>query len=62
MHMFIEFLSFTNDKVLDTRQTEDLSLLNDTVLNALDINEQEKNKVIKDKSVELTFLEQLVEE
>ena len=57
MHMFIEFLSFTNDKVLDTRQTEDLSLLNDTVLNALDINEQEKNKVIKDRSVELTFLE-----
>ena len=39
MHMFVEFLSFTNDKVLDSRQTEDLSLLNDTVLNALDINE-----------------------
>ena len=38
MDMFIEFLSFTNDQVINSRKTEDLSLLDDTVLNALDIN------------------------
>lgn len=60
--MFIEFLAFTNDQLFDQRNTEDLSLLDDTVLNALDINEQQKKKIVQDKKVELTFLEQLVEE
>lgn len=62
MDMFIEFLSFTNEQVIDQRKTEDFSLLDDTVLNALDISEKDKKKVIQDKNVELTFLEQLVEE
>lgn len=62
MDMFIEFLAFTNDQLFDQRNTEDLSLLDDTVLNALDINEQQKKKIVQDKKVELTFLEQLVEE
>ena len=42
MEMFIEFLSFTNDAVLDSRQTNDMSLLEDTVLDALDLDEKGK--------------------
>lgn len=62
MDMFIEFLAFTNEQVIDQRKTEDLSLLDETVLHALDITEKDKNKIIKDKNIELTFLEQMVEE
>lgn len=57
MDMFIEFLSFTNDQVIDSRKTEDLSMLDDTVLNALDINQSEKKMVHENRNVELSFLE-----
>ncbi len=63
MSMFIGFLSYTNDAVLDVRQsTGDISMLDDTVLNALDITYEERNEVLKDDSMQLSFLEQLVEE
>ena len=48
--------------MIDTRKTEDLSLLDDTVLNALDINQNEKKEFQGNKNVQLSFLAQLVEE
>jgi hypothetical protein len=56
--MFIEFLSFTNEAILDRKsQTKDLSLLDDTVLNALDIDEHDRDSILKNQEIELTFLE-----
>ena len=48
MDMFIGFLSYTNDVVMDNKvQTQgnnvDISMLDDTVLDALDIKKEEAN-------------------
>ena len=55
MDMFIEFLSFTNDQVINSRKTEDLSLLDDTVLNALDINQNEKKQFQEEQNIQLSL-------
>ena len=36
--MFIDFLSFTNDAVLDNSRNDDISFLDQSVLHILDIN------------------------
>lgn len=62
MDMFVGFLSYTNDMVLNRRNSGDISMLDDTVLDALDITSREREEVLNDNSLNLTFLEQFVEE
>lgn len=60
--MFIGFLSYTNEAVLEqTRKSVDISMLDDSVLEALDINKEDAQQVENEK-INATFLEQLVEE
>ena len=42
MDMFIGFLAYTNDTVMDSKQKNpvDISMLDDSVLDALDINKE----------------------
>ena len=42
MDFFIEFLSFTNDAIFDKRLTHEYSILDDTVLDALQIDDTKK--------------------
>lgn len=47
MDMFIGFLSYTNDTVMENhkRNSVDISMLDDSVLNALEINKEEAEDV-----------------
>ena len=61
MDMFIGFLGYTNDVVLDSkRKTVDISMLDETVLNALDIDRDEAENL--EDEIKPSFLEQLVED
>lgn len=61
MDMFIGFLGYTNDVVLDSkRKTVDISMLDETVLNALDIDKDEAENL--EDEIKPSFLEQLVED
>lgn len=42
MDCFIEFLAFTNDAIFDKRLTQEYSILDDTVLDALQIDDSRK--------------------
>lgn len=59
MNIFIGFLSFTNDVVIDNIVKEDISALDESVLNALDIQEIDQNQIV---SRQLSNLELLVEQ
>ena len=59
MNIFIGFLGFTNDAVIENVIKEDISALDESVLNALDIPDVSQNEIYK---TELSNLELLVEE
>ena len=59
MDIFIGFLGFTNDAVIDNAVKADISMLDESVLNALDIHGVNKNDLQK---APLSALELLVEE
>lgn len=63
MDMFIGFLSYTNDAVFEQKKdnTADISMLDETVLNALDIPKEEAQQE-KNNDPEFSFLERLVED
>ncbi len=45
--LFIGFLSYTNDSLMDRRQSnQNISLLNDSVLNALDIDKVSEGEIL----------------
>lgn len=49
MNMFIGFLSFTNEAILDRRKSaQNISLLDDTILNALDIDKVDDQNILED--------------
>lgn len=59
MDMFIGFLDYTSDALIGQSVDHDISMLDETVLNALDIHHLDKNQL---KMVPLTPLEHMVEE
>lgn len=62
INLFIEFLGYTNEQITGHNVTQDISMLDETVLHALDINESERQMVINQKESTLSFLENLIEE
>ncbi len=62
IEMFIGFLAYTNDVVLDNKKKNavDISMLEDSVLDALEIDKQEAENL--DNEIKPSFLEQLVED
>lgn len=62
INLFIEFLGYTNEQIIGHNATQDISMLDETVLHALDIDESDKQLIINQKNSSLNFLESLIEE
>lgn len=60
MDMYIGFLGFTNDVIIKPKKTVDISMLDESVLNALDIKKQVAEDVKDD--MQITKLEKFIEE
>ena len=59
--MFIGFLSYTNEAVIEEVEEKDLSILDESVMHDLDLKNVEMRD-LNNRKTELSFLEKLVEE